>query len=162
MCDIAYVALAASIAGTAATYQAQKQQAEQASAIGDYNARLGEIQAKSAEDQGLVAQDEQRKKIRAIIGQQKAAMGASGVEGSSFNKIIDDTTVAGEEDLAMLRLNAAREAWGIRTGVSRDRWQAGAQASALRVQAAGTLLGGAANSFYTYKTVSARSTKWPS
>lgn len=144
MCGIEYVALAASLAGTGMAYAAQRQQAQQAEDIGKYNAQLGEIQAKSAEDQGVVAADQQRAKIRQIIGQQKAAMGASGVEGASFNKIIDDTVVAGEEDINMIRLNAAREAWGIRTGAIRDRWQANAQASGLRTASYGTLLGGAA------------------
>lgn len=146
MCSPA-VGVIASMASAYVSYRAQKQQAEQVEAVGEYNAKLGEVQAKAAEDQGVVAEDQHRAKLRQILGQQRAAMGASGVEGGSFSNVLDSTVQVGAEDINMIRLNAAREAWGLRTGALRDRWQAGAQASGLRLGSYGTLLSGVASAY---------------
>lgn len=149
MCHPA-VAIVASLASTAVSVYAAQQQAKQAEAVGEYNAKMGEVQAKAAEDQGIVAEDQHRAKIRQIMGQQKAAMGASGVEGGSFDNVLDSTVQVGAEDINMIRLNAQREAWGLRTGALRDRWQGNASASGLRLGSYGTLLGGLASSYGTY------------
>lgn len=87
----------------------QKQQAEQ-------NARLAEMQAKETEAAGEKQAAQHRAKVKALVGSQKAALAAQGIDigaGTALD-LIGQTTEAGEDDAATIRMNAYKQAFGIR------------------------------------------------
>lgn len=115
----------------------QKQQAEQ-------NARLAEMQAKETEEAGEKQSQQHRAKVKALVGSQKAALAAQGIDigsGSALD-LIDQTTAAGEDDAATIRLNAYRQAFGIRQQGANTRNQGQFDYMAGRAESRNTLLTG--------------------
>lgn len=94
--------------------------------------------ARDTEKQGLRDEEAFRTQVRQFQGQQRSAIGASGVVGSegSAARIQDDTALQGEIDALTLRNNAYLEAWGLRTQAS----QARAGAKLKRYEGRATLL----------------------
>lgn len=99
---------------------------------------LGVVASKRAAKQGLRSEESFRSQIRQFQGEQRAAIGASGIVGSegSAAAIQDDTAVQGELDALTVRNNAVLEAWGIRT----DAQQSAIGARLRRYSGRGTLL----------------------
>lgn len=91
-----------------------------------------------------------------IIGEQRAMVGASGID-TSVGSVVDMaayTRAQAELDAQKLKNNAAREAWGIRTQAAEVQRQGRAAKTAGKMQAIGTILGGAssmAGGFAGYK-----------
>lgn len=100
---------AAKRAGTA-----QKDVAEQEAQLAEFNASVADLQAKDAVERGVEDEGRFRQSVRGMIGQQRAAIGASGVDvnyGSSVD-VQADAAYLGELDALTIRTNAGREAWG--------------------------------------------------
>src|SRR5690606_27473851 len=98
---------AASAHAKAAEYNAKVQ---------DMNARIAERQARDAIERGQDEEQRKRMEVQRILGQQKAAMAANGVDltfGSPMDVIVD-TAVLGELDALTIRSNAYREAYQYR------------------------------------------------
>lgn len=78
------------------------------------NADIMDQRARDARVRGGLEEKKSRDETRQIMGSQKAAMGASGVEADSgtYAKVQDQTTRMGEQDALTIRSNAYREAWG--------------------------------------------------
>lgn len=139
--------------------QAQRRVAESQADLADFNAQVADLQAADAIARGAEDEGRFRQGVRALIGSQRAAIGASGVDvnyGSSVD-VQADAAFLGELDALTIRTNAAREAWGYKVQAAdlRRRAQiarqegvnleaAGREAQAAsRFQAAGTIAGGA-------------------
>lgn len=98
--------------------------------LADYNAKVQENNAliSDAQSTDAVARGEQavtiqRQAVKGVIGSQRAAQGASGVDvndGSSLD-VQADTAYTGELDAITIRANAAREAWGYQVAASNER-----------------------------------------
>lgn len=124
-----------------ATYQAN---------VAEQNAALAELQAVDAEERGGRAVQNLATQTAGLIGRQRAQTGANGVllnEGSPQH-IREATEAMRDADIATLRNNAARQAWGYRVQEANYRGNAGAkraEASAISPSAAAvtSLLGGA-------------------
>lgn len=114
----------------AETYNTISQQRRQASALrsqGSYeaaafdrNASLAEAQAADALARGGVAAGIRGRQVRSEVGSARAAMAASGIQldtGSALD-VQADIDALGALDVATIRNNAAREAWGYRTQAS--------------------------------------------
>lgn len=145
------VAIGLTIASGLMTAYGQHQQGLAQEKIANYNAATVETQAKDVVDQGVLASDAQRTKVRQILGQQRAAMGASGAEGSSMNRVLDQTVALGEEDVQQIRLNALRDAWGLREQAKATRYGGAVAAASGRSQAVGTLLTTGAQAYGVYR-----------
>ena len=167
MCDPVSMAVA-SFAGTALSAFGQVQAGQQAAAAAEYNAAvarnnqiIADRQAEDALKRGQVAEEEQRRRTRAMAGTQRAALAASGIQldqGSPVD-ILSDTAQFGELDALTIRNNAEREAYGYRVqgmnfgaeaGLQQSR--AGSAMSSALIGAGGTLLSGAASSYDRYDT----------
>ena len=167
MCDPVTMALVG-VAGTALGAYGQIQAGQQAAAAAEYNAAvarnnqiIADRQAEDALKRGQVAEEEQRRRTRAMAGTQRAALAASGVQldqGSPVD-ILSDTAQFGELDALTIRNNAEREAYGYRVqgmnfgaeaGLQQAR-AASAMPSAL-IGAGSTLLSGAASTYDRYST----------
>lgn len=118
--------------------QSQQQAAE-------FNAQLADAGAADALTRG----EEQAVRIRGqtdrLIGQQRAAYGAAGVDlsqGSPLDVMVGSRRVS-EEDIRTVRMNATRESWGLKSQAQEFRRQGGAAAAAGLFGALGTGIAGA-------------------
>lgn len=128
--------------------------------VADMNAKLSERQARDAVARGSIDEQQQRMKTSLTLGQQRAAMAASGVDlkfGSPLDALVDTATM-GELDALTIRTNTYREERDIR----QQGLNAQGQASMMRAEgaaaksggflsAAGTVLGGGARAYTNYK-----------
>lgn len=107
----AFLATAALVSGFSQYQTGQALKAE-----GNANAKIAEVQAKDAEQRGAIAEEEQRNRVKSILGTQRATFGANNVVTNSGSPlgILSDTAQYGEVDALTVRNNAAREAFGYR------------------------------------------------
>jgi hypothetical protein len=133
-----------SLVGTVMSAQAANEQGKAAKYAADYNAKMGEINARDVINRAALEQEKQRQKVNALRGSQRAAAGASGVdvESGSSAQIGEQTVVLGKEDELMIRNNAARSAWGYRAQAGLDYQQGLAAQRKGQLDAAGTLISG--------------------
>ena len=111
-------ALGASAAATAAatyvSYDANKQAGKANAAIAENNARLAADDATAAQAMGDRESQQQTWRTRALIGSQRAAVAAAGIDSQIGTpaEIFGETALFGEVDQQAIRLNTARSAWG--------------------------------------------------
>lgn len=157
--------------GQAAEMQgrAAQQSAEYNAKVADMNAKIAERQARDAVERGQIEEQQQRMNTSQIIGQQRAAMAANGVDlgfGSPLDTLVDTATM-GELDALTIRANTRREERDIRQQGANSTAQAGmlraegqsalAEGRAGRkagfMNAFGTILGGGAKAYSNYRQV---------
>lgn len=123
--------------------------------ISRVNERMSEMQAKDAISRGKEAEDRLRRDVKQLIGTQKSAYAAQGVDvgvgGDSASTVMADTAALGELDALMIRNNARREAFGFRMQGISQAGQASLNQNTARQQGYATLLSGAGSTFMTYK-----------
>ena len=165
MCEImTMLTIGSTIMGGVGAIQQGKAQAASArysANVAEMNAKLSDRAAKDALERGKLEEQKQRQKTAGLMGQQQAAMAANGVDvtfGSPLDLLVDTATM-GELDALTIRSNSYREERDIRQQGANYRGQAAmnrAQASSANtggyLNAAGTLLGGGAKAYSTYKT----------
>lgn len=165
MCDlVTALTIGSTIMGAAGSIQ----QGNAAAAAADYNAKVSEMnaelserRAKDALDRGANEEQKKRQEVQQILGRQQAAFAANGVD-LSFGSPLDtitDTAVLGELDALTIRQNANREAYDYRvdavnqrSGATLQRMQGQSAKTAGYLDAFGTVLGGGAKAFQTYKS----------
>lgn len=112
-----------------------------------FNQRVSEFQADQAEQRGEEQERRHRTSVRGLIGAQRAALAAQGVdvdEGSAADVQRSSQRMA-ELDVATIRNNAALEAWGYQVQAADAHMQGRAAMTRGIGSAAGTLLGGGAD-----------------
>lgn len=140
------------VAGTLMTAYGSIEQGKAQNDVAQYNAKLAEVSATDAEQRGGVAADQQRARVRQILGTQRAMMGASGVvagEGTQ-GQVLDQTSVLGELDARQIEVNAQREAWGMRSQAAGARLQGSLQERAGLLGGIGSLITGGAQAYGIY------------
>jgi hypothetical protein len=138
------VMAASSATGAYAQSRAQKAEANFKKAQGEQNARLADMQAADAEKRGNKEANNYMRKVRGVVGSQRAALAASGVDigSGSALELQADTEALGEYDAAVIRNNAAREAWGYQAQATNFRNQAKFDYMAGKYASRNTLLTG--------------------
>lgn len=126
---------------------AQKASGEYQAQVAKQNAELNDLRATQAATIGSIKEDQQRAKVRQMVGAQRAQYAANGIDLGSgvVQDMTDQTTTMGETDALMIRYNAMNEAWGYRTQAVNDRNEGRFAKWAGRQQATGTYLSTAAN-----------------
>lgn len=111
-------------AGIGISTQAQKKAGQAQQQLNNFNAKVNEVKADDAIARGLDTEMIQRTNTRRLIGQQKVAFGAGGAvvdqKGGVADNAFADTAYMSELDALNIRTNAAREAWGYKTGAAED------------------------------------------
>lgn len=160
MCDLI---TALTLAGTALGAVGQIQQGQAAAEAGRYNAKVAEMnaaiserQARDALERGKLEEQKKRTQVQQVLGRQKAAMAANGVDvsfGSPLDTLVDTATM-GEIDALTIRSNSAREAYDYRVRAANgqaqatlDRMNADSAETGGYLAAAGTLLTGGAKAY---------------
>jgi hypothetical protein len=132
----------------------QVQAGRSSARVAEFNAQMAELQARDAERRGGEAANRHRQQVTRVIGSQRAALAAQGVDvgdGSALDMQID-TASLGELDALQIRNNAAREAFGYRASAidSRRRGRLGRADSA--GQAFNTILTTGIESYGMYRS----------
>ena len=126
--------------GAIQSADAQKQAAEYNADMMRYSARLSDIRGQQALAKGTLAEKQHRLKVGQLMGQQRAAYGASGVlvdEGSTFD-VLAETQHLGDADALTIRHNTALDVWNIKSqGVGYQN-----QSSLYQAQADSAMTGG--------------------
>lgn len=131
--------------------QATREAMEYQAAVSRNNAIMEDRRAQEEIARGEQEASQRRRQIARLIGQQRANIGASGVEASgSVLDVVADTAEQGVSDLEMIRINAEQRARDRRYNAQNMRAQADLQqmqgrnaARAGTLSAFGTVLGGA-------------------
>lgn len=108
---------AAAMAAKSASDQAnaQKAAANEQSQVAQQNANIASQQAAQAITQGQTDEQNQELKNANLVGQQRAAMAANGIDISSDGSATDvlaSTKWLGQKDVLTIHDNALRSAWG--------------------------------------------------
>jgi hypothetical protein len=152
----------------AAQYAAQAQASQYNAQVAEMNATLADRAAKDAIERGATEEQRKRMEVAQLQGRQRAAMAANGVDltfGSPLDTLVD-TAVMGELDALTIRRNAAREAYDFdvqgmnyradatlsRMGATSALAGASAAKTGGYLSAAGTVLGGGAKAYQTYRS----------
>lgn len=149
MCEPTTIAYAAYFAAAAVSAYSTYESGQAQKAEGKANAKIAEIQEKDAIQRGSIAEDEERARVRAIMGQQRAAFGANNVVTSTGSPlgILADTAQYGELDALTARNNAAREAFGYRVDAGNSLRRGRQAAREGTLGAASTVLAGGAQAY---------------
>jgi len=141
--------------------EASKRIGEAQAGLAEMNAQIADLQAEDARSRGHLDAQRYRQQVRTLLGEQRAAIGASGIDvgtGTAVDVQVD-TEMLGELDARTILLNADREAWGYDVEATDLRARAEilrqeganaaeigrANARASYISGAGTLLSGGAN-----------------
>lgn len=148
MCSPVAAGIATVVGGGISAY-GQNQAGKYNAAVAAQNAANSEVLAGQTEKIGLEDELRARMNIRQIIGKQRAAAAANGVDpntGSALD-IMAETAGIGEIDATMVRANAYRDAWGYRTQGANYRAQGQLAKAEGRYGAASTLLTSGAQAY---------------
>jgi fructose-1,6-bisphosphatase/sedoheptulose 1,7-bisphosphatase-like protein len=149
----ATAAIAVMAVGAVQQYGATKAAGKAQQQLGDYNAAVDEMKAKDSEARGIQSEFENRLTTRKLIGSERVAFAASGVDigdpDSTAVNVMKDTAKLSALDNLTIRMNAAREAWGYRAQAVSDKYGGDAAKAAADNKAIGGLLSTAGNVMYT-------------
>lgn len=152
MCSPTAIPVVVSLIGTGVAAYGQHQAASFQEDIANRNAQQADLAAKDAVARGEVAVENQRNRVRGIMGSQAAAIGASGVQGGTgtTGDVLTQTATLGELDAQTIRANAYREAWGYKAQGANFNLQG--QLAGMEGQSAvtGSLITGAARAYGIY------------
>jgi len=139
--------------GSGMSASAQKSAGKSQQALANYNASISDIKANDAIARGAEEETRHRLGTRKLIGSQRAAFAASGVDitdpDSTAVNVFADTAALSEVDALTIRSNAAREAWGYRAQAQDDRARGRIAKQTGDNQAIGTLINAGGSVLYT-------------
>jgi ABC-type Zn uptake system ZnuABC Zn-binding protein ZnuA len=148
---MAWLALAAAVVSAVGQLNQADRQASQMEA----NAAINEQNAQTYKAQAAEQERKQRQHLQAVLGQQRTAIGKSGVTMAGTPLLVaEDMTGTAELDALTIRYNGQMKANAEKYSASVNRWQASETKSAARLSAFVTVLGGAA-SYYGMSQASA-------
>lgn len=129
--------------------------------VADMNAQISDRRARDALERGKVEEQKKRTQAQQVLGQQRAAMAANGVDigfGSPLDTLVDTATL-GEVDALTIRSNAAREAYDFKVQAANGRADANLSRMSAKsastggyLNAGATLLTGAGKAYGQYKS----------
>jgi hypothetical protein len=165
---VAGIGLGLDIVGGLFSANAQKEAGNAQAATYFEQARAADLNAAAAGElsrdaviRGGLEERNLRQQGGQLLGSQKAAYGASGIDSAtgSAAQVADASRLALEEDVAAIRLNAQREAWGSQIDALNYKSQARAYRNAAK---AAKKSGGQAGMGTMLTTASSVASKWSS
>ena len=120
------------------------QQGRFSKSTAEYNARVNQNQAQEVRNQGVEAENIQRRKTAELQSKQRAQLGAAGVDLGSGSplQLLTDTERLGEIDALRIRSNTESQAQALETGASLINAQGGYARTAGNNAAVGSVLTG--------------------
>lgn len=113
--------------------------------VANVNAGISERAAADAILRGSLEADEQRKQTQQVIGSQRVAFAANGIDVNTgtAGQIQNDSAALGELDALTIANNAAREAYGYQVQAMDQRQQGKLARYSGKMEMIGSILGGA-------------------
>lgn len=123
------------------TAASQFRAGQQSAALLRANASIAGMEARSEQESGAEQAELYQQHLNATLGKQGAQVGGSGVtlSGSALRSLAT-TAQLGAQDIARIRTNAARKAWGFETTQAGDLVRADMASAQGRQAALGTLI----------------------
>lgn len=143
----AEVALVATLAGTAMSAVGAIQQGSAAKNAASFNAAVANNNAIAARQNAAASAKRQQREARLRAGANRAAMGASGVEGGSAYDLLEDNAMEEELDRLTIIHQGDLRAAGLEASAGLLTAQGKAAKKAGLTSAAGTLLKGGAKAY---------------
>lgn len=145
---LAVTSIAATLVGGYQQAQAAKAEGAYAAQVANQNAKIATQQADYERQLGNIEEEKQRRNVRLMLGSQRAALAANGIDTTSGTALDlqSETAQLGEEDALAIRANAARRAWGYEVDAMNQKANAAAAKARGKNQAIGSYLGAAAQS----------------
>lgn len=141
MATVALIALTAVTAGVSAMGAMSAANAEANAA--KYNASIAERNAQIAKNKGIADEAAKRRETRRMLGKQRAAIGASGLQAVGTPLLaLEETAALGELDALTIRDNANKDQTSYKMDANLSRMRAKSAKRAGTLRAAGALLGG--------------------
>lgn len=152
--EVAYAALAVAAVGAGVSAYSAVQQGNAAKSAADYNAAVARNNALQAQQVAAGNEAAAARKAQFLLGQQKAAAGASGVDPNSGSPLSLMTDTAQQTTLDALKIRYGGQTNSAAYGNSAvlDVYQGGQAASAGALNAAGTILGTAGRAGLAFGT----------
>jgi len=149
----ALTATVLSIAGLGLGIAGQVQQSRAQARAASANRRYAEMAAEDAEQRGEQEIVAYQRQLRQVTGQQRVGLAAQNIDltQGTAAQISEQTRRIGEQDIATIRRNIEREAWGIRTTGDINYRTGMAQSQASMFGAAGTLITAAGDGWRMYQ-----------
>lgn len=154
--SLAGVSMMAMGAGAGISAAGAYQQGKYQNEVARSNAQTQQAMANDAIARGEIAEQNHRRQVAQVQGDQRAAMGANNVDmtSGSMSGILQDTAQMGELEALTIRSNAQREAYGHNVAATNYRAEGNMAKTAGMYNAAGTLLstaGSVGRDWYMYK-----------
>jgi hypothetical protein len=132
------------LSGGIAQSQASRAQGDISRAQSEMNARVAEMQAKDAVKRGEREAMAHKQKVKQMIGSQRAAYAAQGIDLASDTAVgvVGDTAYYGEQDINTIKNNAYLEAFGYKQQASQIRGQGRLDVLTSRAESRSSLLTG--------------------
>lgn len=150
--EIGVLALGGTAVGMTAysSYQQGKSQA----AWNEYNARVAEREAASEREANAFEAKQHRREARMMQAKQRAMVGASGIEASGSPLLVmEDTAAQLAIENAQIMSQGARRVSQFKSQAILDRMAGKAAKQAGTLNAGASILGGASDAMYKYKTL---------
>ena len=147
------ISMAASVAGTGVSVMSAMNQASANQQVAQNNAKVAEYQAQDIQRRGEEDAQAIQRRAAALKSSQRVNLASKGLDlgyGTAAD-LQDQTDFFAQSDVATVRTNAAKDAWGKRAMGANYRAEASAQNPLMA--GAGTLLSGAgqvADKWYSY------------
>ncbi len=124
--------------------QAQRAQGEYQKAMADINANQARIQAEDSAKRGETAAAQRDQTTKKQIASQRVNAAAGGIDVNSeqVKDITDETATIGAADVAAIRTNAWREAFGFKSQAENYKFQGESQSIASKNASRMTMLSG--------------------
>lgn len=126
------------------------------------NAQSLDYQAEDTVKAGEAAASRKQQQVTQVQGSQKAVLAANGVDVNSegARNALDETAVVGEADIAQIKTNAWREAYGLKSEATNLRTQGAVAANTAKYAARNTMITGGLNAAsYTAQSYGAKKAK---
>jgi hypothetical protein len=148
--SMASVAVSMAIIGAGISATSAIEQGQSAKAAADANAAAQRQTAISTENVGAQQASDKQLATRKLIATQVASAGAGGIDPSTGTPLTIEGQTAQMGELDSLRIinNAQRTAWGYNTQANIDEFQGSAAQTAGTLNAGGTLLSNAGNTYF--------------
>lgn len=155
MCDVAFIPMALTVAGSLFGADAANQEGKYQQQVQQNNAIVSDNMAKDAENRGKIEEANHRLKVAQMKSSQRARLGASGgdLNVGTAGELQMDTAMMGELDALTIRSNYQRDAYNYREQARGHTAQAGLERSKGKNTATATLLSGGtqvAGQWYNY------------
>jgi hypothetical protein len=151
---MAYIAVAATVIGTAVSVGSQLYAADQAKEAADYNKKVDEMKAHDALQTGADQASAIRQKARRLASTQVEGSAMSGVQVNTGTALalLTDTAGLGELDALRTVNNAQRQAWGFQADSELEKQKGKTAQTTGILNATGSALSGAASTYNIGKT----------